>query len=246
LKKYNFIIPAAGIGERLRPFTNNVPKSMVRVGEKRIIEHQLGVIPNELVNKLVIITGYQGQVLMDFLQGLRLPYPVIFYINERYRETHCAYSLIKAKREMLEGFIYINSDLLFTKEALLCLIRAEYADAICARYVKNFRTDLEQIKVDNDKIIEWRLKTRLPNDGEVMGPLKISAESAQIVIEYCDKIGQERLVRLPCFTLFSLLLKSINYYAIFLKKDQWSEIDTVEDLEKAKRCWPHLSKGYTL
>jgi len=214
------------------------------VGGKSIIEHQLEAIPKELVNKLVIITGYQEWVLVDFVQGLDLPYPVIFYHNERYWETHCAYSFLKARREMLEGFISINADLLFTRESLMNLLRSAYSDAICARRAVNYRTDLEQIRVDGDKIIEWKLRTPAPNDGEVMGPVKMSAESARIVVEYCDSIGQEELVRLPCFTLFSLLLDRIDYYAVFLKDDKWCEIDTIGDLEKAKQDWPHLSKGY--
>lgn len=237
LKKYNFIIPAAGMGNRLLSFTNDIPKCMVKVGRKTIIEHQLETIPNELVNRLMVITGYKGEVLTKFVKGLRLPYPVTFYNNERYHNTHCAYSLLMAGREMQEGFVYTNSDLLFTRESLMELLDSEHADAICARRVENYRTDLYQIRTESDRIVEWKLHTDAPNDGEVMGPLKMSAGSAQIVVNYSNHLSREVMDRLPCFGLFGKLLNRIDYHAVFLKEDKWCEIDTVEDIEKAKETW---------
>jgi len=212
---------------------------MVKVGSKSILEHQLDAIPTEMVNKLVIITGYREKILKDFVQSLDIPYPVIFHSNERYRETHCTYSLLKARQEILEGFVSINADLLFTRQSLLDLLQSKHANAICARQVKDYRTDLEQIRVDKDKIVEWKLKTETPNDGEVMGPLKMSVESAQLVFNYCDNISQKELFKLPCFTMFSLLLDRIDFHAVFLKDDTWGEIDTIEDLEKAKKHWSY-------
>jgi len=237
LKKRNFIIPAAGVGKRLQPLTKNIPKSMVEIGNKTIIEHQLNVIPAELVKQLVIITGHKGEILMRFVEGLGLPYPVTFYKNERYYNTHCTFSLLMAYREMLEGFVYINADLLFSHENLMTLLESEHSDAICARRIVNYRTDLQQIRTEGGKIIEWKLHTDKPNDAEVIGPLKLSAESARIVVNYCNSLTRDELSHLPCFTLFSLLLGQIDYHTVFLKNDSWCEIDTLEDLEKAKQNW---------
>lgn len=210
---------------------------MVKVGKKSIIEHQLDAIPNELVKRLVVITGHGSEALVRFIDGLSLPYPVTFYNNQFYRNTHCAYSLLMARREMQEGFVYVNSDLLFTRESLMNLLQSEHPNAICSRRVEGYRTDLQQIRTEGNKIIEWKIHADKPNDGEVMGPLKMSPECAKVVVRYCDSMSQEKLARLPCFTLFSLLLDQIDYHAVFLKKDIWFEIDTVEDLEKAKREW---------
>ncbi len=237
MKKQNLIIPAAGIGKRLQPLTKEIPKSMVQVGRRTILEHQLNVIPVELVKRLIIITGYKGDVLREFVDSLDLPYPVTFYKNEHYRNTHCTYSLLKAHREMQEGFVYINADLLFAHENLMALLESEYPDAICTKNIRNYKTDLQQVRIATDKIIEWKLKTEKPNDGEVMGPLKLSAESARIVVSYCDSLSLEELSNLPCFTMFSLLLGQIDYHAVFLKNDKWCEIDTLEDLEKATQTW---------
>lgn len=133
--------------------------------------------------------------------------------------------------------MYINADLLFSSENLMTLLEFEHSDAICARRIGNYRTDLQQIRTEGDKIIEWKLCTDIPSDDEVMGPLKMSAKSARIVVEYCHSINQDELSRLPCFTLLSLLIGQIGYHAVFLKNDKWCEIDTLQDLEKAKQTW---------
>lgn len=210
---------------------------MIKVGRKSIIEHQLDAIPPELVERLVIITGHKADVLTEFVKSLDLPYPVTFYRNEQYANTHCTCSLLMAYREMSRGFVYINADLLFTCENLIALLESEHSDAICARRIGNYRTDLQQIRTEGEKIIEWKLHTDLPNDGEVMGPLKISAPSAQLILEYCQTIPGDRRRRLSCFTMFSLLLGKVDYHAVFLKNDNWCEIDTPEDLDKATQMW---------
>jgi len=234
--KYNFIIPAAGKGKRLRPFTNHNPKSMVKVGKETIIEHQLRNIPYKYVKSLTIITGYQQEKLVSFIKELNLPFNVIFYSNELFCKTHCAYSLLKARKEIAEGFIYVNSDLLFTKKNLEALIALEHKDVVCVRNIDEYRTDLQQVCIDeNDEIKEWKLITDYPNNGEVVGPVKLSEHAGKTILNYFEQLTFEEQTKLPCYTLFSLLLGEIDFNAIYLTEDKWCEIDTPDDLNKANR-----------
>ncbi|MFQ6617303.1 MAG: sugar phosphate nucleotidyltransferase [Fidelibacterota bacterium] len=61
------IIPAAGIGKRLRPHTYNTPKVLLNVAGKPIISHIIDDIIDRGIGEIVVIVGYQGEKLRDYL-----------------------------------------------------------------------------------------------------------------------------------------------------------------------------------
>jgi choline kinase len=231
-KKWNIIIPAAGVGRRLRPFTDNTPKSMVVTHGKTLLEHQLSAIPPECVNELILITGFEDQKLKDFVLSLDLGFPVNFRYNNSYLTSHCAYSLLKAREEMSKGFILINCDLLFSASHFLSLLNSPNNNVICAKKVNDYETDLQKINADEDnKVMQWELNLKEFN-GEVMGPLKMSSIDVPLVLEYYDGLSEENKLQLPCFTLFSRLVNRVPFYTEFIDDDKWFEVDTVEDLKQ--------------
>jgi len=61
------MILAAGRGERLRPLTDITPKPMIKVGDKRLIEHHLVALANSGILEVVINLSYLGEQIMEFL-----------------------------------------------------------------------------------------------------------------------------------------------------------------------------------
>ena len=178
--KFNIIIPAAGQGQRLRPLTYDIPKCLVKVRGKSILERQLEAIDPKHVKKLILITGYRKHLLEEFVNNLQLEYPVKFYFNEIFLDTHCAYSFLKAAEEIREGFVLVNSDLLFKKNHFDNLISIPHNNAVCAIKRENTKTDLQKIKIDQtNRIRKWGLNLSL-FDGEVMGPIKMLSKDASI------------------------------------------------------------------
>lgn len=60
------IIMAGGKGERLKPLTDNLPKPLLRVGDKPILEHNLRHISNYGVNRVFICVNYLGYMIRDY------------------------------------------------------------------------------------------------------------------------------------------------------------------------------------
>ena len=56
-------ILAGGLATRLRPLTKTVPKSMVIVGGKPFIEHQLKELARQGVKKIILCTGFLGNMI---------------------------------------------------------------------------------------------------------------------------------------------------------------------------------------
>ncbi len=71
------VILAGGEGRRLRPLTNDVPKPMVRVSGKPILEHTLSILPRE-IDHAILVVGYKKEKIQEYFgnafQGVRLTY----------------------------------------------------------------------------------------------------------------------------------------------------------------------------
>ena len=117
------VIPAAGMGKRLRPYTVDLPKSLIKIKGKPIIEWQLDIISKYKIGGLVIILGHKGDLLKKHLLQIDLGFPVTFIENKSYDKTHAGYSLALAREELHEGFYYINADLLFTDQNFKKLVK---------------------------------------------------------------------------------------------------------------------------
>ena len=105
------IILAAGIGSRLRPLTNNIPKCLVEVNNKSIIEYQIDAYLEAKVEEIIIITGYLSKHLVEFIQKKYKSENIKFIENKNYNDTNNMYSLYLAKDYLLDkNFILSNAD----------------------------------------------------------------------------------------------------------------------------------------
>ncbi len=63
------IIPAAGIGTRLRPHTHTKPKVLLSLGNKPIISHILNNVIDAGIKEIIVIVGYKKDLLVNFLES---------------------------------------------------------------------------------------------------------------------------------------------------------------------------------
>ncbi|TVQ64919.1 MAG: phosphocholine cytidylyltransferase family protein [Balneolaceae bacterium] len=97
-KKMTAIILAAGQGTRLRPYTDHIPKCMVEVQGKPMIEWQIEILKSAGVDQIVAVTGYrEDKITSD---------QVTKVFNPLFAETNMVYSLFCAE-EFIEGDLLI-------------------------------------------------------------------------------------------------------------------------------------------
>jgi len=63
------LIPVAGIGERLRPFTHTTPKPLLSVAGKPILAHIIDGLLDNGIDELVFVVGYMGEKIEDFVKN---------------------------------------------------------------------------------------------------------------------------------------------------------------------------------
>lgn len=73
----NALLLAAGLGTRLRPLTNNVPKCLVPINDKPLMDYWLQMLgPSELVEKIVVNTHYKAEVVESYLKNHKYNYKI--------------------------------------------------------------------------------------------------------------------------------------------------------------------------
>ena len=130
------IILAAGMGRRLKELTKDSTKCMVRVGGRTLIERALSQLDGFGLDRIVIVAGYRGGKLKDYVRSLKIRTPIVFVDNPVYDKTNNIYSLYLAKDYLLEDdTLLLESDLIFEERVLRRLVEAPYPSlALVAKY----------------------------------------------------------------------------------------------------------------
>ena len=117
------IILAAGMGKRLKELTQNNTKCMVKVNGVTLIDRMLHQIDRHNLSRIVIVVGYEGKKLIDYIGSLGIKTPIVFVNNPIYDKTNNIYSLSLAKDRLLEDdTILLESDLIFEDSVLESLL----------------------------------------------------------------------------------------------------------------------------
>lgn len=108
------VILAAGMGRRLKELTQDNTKCMVKVNGVTLIERMLRQIEKKALSRIVVVVGYEGQKLIDYIATLNIETPIVYVNNPIYNKTNNIYSLALAKDYLCEeDTLLFESDLIF-------------------------------------------------------------------------------------------------------------------------------------
>ena len=117
------IILAAGMGKRLKELTQNNTKCMVKVNGVTLIDRMLHQIEMQHLSRIVIVIGYEGQKLMDYIGTLNIQTPIVYINNPIFDKTNNIYSLALAKDWLCkDDTLLFESDLIFEDSVLEALV----------------------------------------------------------------------------------------------------------------------------
>lgn len=237
------IILAAGMGKRLGEYTKNNTKCMVPVNGTRLIDRLLGQLSNLHLNRVVIVVGYEGKKLMDYLgdsyQGLKIEYVE----NPVYDKTNNIYSLFLAKDKMIEDeTILVESDLIFQDGMFNLLVDTPYPNlALVAKYESWMDGTMVRIDEDNN-IISFITKEAfnykdIDKYYKTVNIYKFSTDFSKnkyvpFLEAYSKAKGNneyyENVLRIIAF------LDSHDLKALPITNEKWYEIDDKQDLDIAE------------
>ena len=117
------LILAAGMGRRLKELTSDNTKCMVKVNGVTLIDRALHQLDALGLSKIVIVVGYEGQKLIDYIATLEIATPICYVNNPIYDKTNNIYSLALAKDYLLqEDTLLLESDIIFEDSVLQAIV----------------------------------------------------------------------------------------------------------------------------
>jgi len=164
------VILTAGIGSRIKPLTDNCPKSLLKVGDNTILEMMISNIQDCGINEIIFVVGYLKEQIEDYVKTKFPDLNVSFVTNDKYAETNTGYSLMLVKDFIQDsGFIKFDADVVFDKKILKKLIECKHESCLCID--KNINIDAEEIK-DKNPFVKVKNLSLFSNK-----PFKISYKS---------------------------------------------------------------------
>ena len=228
---------AAGMAKRLRPLTDTMPKCLLKVGGRTLLERTVEAMHQAGITEFVVVTGYRGDMIRDFLMAHFQQFSFHFLHNADYEHNNNIYSLWMAG-EVVRGkdFLLMDSDILCDPAAVVRIADENTA----ALAVNRHECGEEEMKVvvDSDMRITGISKTCRPDDamGESVGIEKITADySEALYLELDQMILEEKLIDIFYERAFERLIPQGHTFRVVDTSSYFSyEIDTPEDYEHVR------------
>lgn len=114
------VILAAGEGRRLRPFTETIPKVMLPVANKPVLEYVFDAVKNTGITEIILVVGYKKEVIMEHFKDYKGA-KITYVVQEKQLGT--AHALLQAKRNIKDTFIVLSGDNIIDQNSILKLIK---------------------------------------------------------------------------------------------------------------------------
>ena len=231
------IILAAGIGSRLRPITDNLPKALVEVGGRPILAYQLDALLEVGIQQVVVCTGHMGAAIAKRCNEDYPDADIKFVENEAYLTTNNMFSLYLA-REYLDGdVIVLNGDVCFDAEVLRQLLVEEGSSVAVDTRLFNE----ESMKVVVDQHVRDIAKT-IPKEeafGCSIDVYKFVARDVELIRTALVPLIESGEGRREWFeVLLQRLFRSDSLHASpAIVRGRWMEIDDTKDLNAAEKLF---------
>ncbi|MDX9786693.1 MAG: phosphocholine cytidylyltransferase family protein [Desulfobacterales bacterium] len=168
------IVLSAGQGKRLLPLTSELPKCLLPIGGKTLIEWQIDELNKCGITQITVVTGYRSEKVKAVLDRRYEPGQVKTLYNEAYAKTDNLVSCWAAREEMTEDFLLLNGDTLFEKGVIAHLFASPPLPVTVVVSCKE-RYDADDMKVE-------MADGRLVKIGKDLAPENVHGESIGMIL----------------------------------------------------------------
>ncbi|WP_198667808.1 sugar phosphate nucleotidyltransferase [Saliphagus sp. LR7] len=233
------IILAAGKGTRLRPLTADDPKPLVTVSDGESI-FDLTMDASERVGSVreaVVVVGYEADCFRSAVGARSGDVPISLVENERYDSTGPVYSLSKGIDAAGDGdFLVQNGDTIYGPDALRAVTDSG-ADGIylAVSPAEEFSPDDMNLTIEDGRLAEVGKTISGEPVAKSAGLVAVRGAASREAFDDAVETLLESESRVYWHDVLNeLTARGIGVETVEVDADSWSEIDTVEDLERAR------------
>jgi NDP-sugar pyrophosphorylase family protein len=228
------VILAGGLGTRLKPFTQAIPKPLLPIGEQSLLEIQIHHLARGGFEKVFICTNYKADYVETFIgDGSRFDLEVVFSREEMPLGTCGPLSLLRD--ELTEPFVMVNGDILTTIDfaafhAFGCAQEADFTIA-----TKQVRTPFNfgSVECDDNKIIHMEEKPDFVT--EVVAGIYFMRPAIYRHIRDQQYYGINHLI--------AAMLSEGETIGRYLMSEYWLDIGQIDDYDQAEAAYHKYFRG---
>lgn len=225
------VILAGGLGTRLKPFTEVIPKPLLPVGESSVLEIQILSLARCGFDEIYIATNYMADYIEAFL-GDGQKYGVRLTFSRETKPLGTCGPLSLLKNELREPFVLMNGDILTTVNFKDVLDFGVASDAALTVVTKEFVTPFNFGKVTKEGPYIVAIEEKPNFRFEVLAGIYAVKPSVVEMIPDDEYYGMD--------TLINTMLASHQKVAGFSLPGYWLDIGRAEEYETARTNYSEL------
>jgi NDP-sugar pyrophosphorylase family protein len=231
------VILAGGLGTRLKPFTQVIPKPLLPIGESSVLEIQIMSLARCGFTEIYVATNYMSNYIETFLgDGQKYGVKLIFSREEKPLGTCGPVLLLKAS--LTEPFLLMNGDILTTLNFRECYERAVAADSDLTVVTKELVTPFNFGKVTSDGAHILAIEEKPDLRIEILAGIYVLKPPVLDLVPVDEYFGIDSLIK----TMLARQML-VGRHAM---KEYWLDIGQVEEYEIAQSAYTehfdHLRK----
>ncbi len=239
------------MGKRLGEYTHDNTKCMLEVNGVKLIDRALDCLHDAGVSRIVLVVGYKGENVRDYVGCSYKGTPVIYVMNPIYDRTNNIYSLYLAKEHLLaEDTVLLESDLIYEPSVVRKLLDNSSPNIALVDKYENWM-DGTVVTIDEEgQITGFIDKADFRYDEtsqyyKTVNIYKFSKEfSARYYVPflaaYCTAMGNNEYYEQVLRVILHLHRAPLK--ALPLSGEKWYEIDDVQDLDIASAMFARSSE----
>lgn len=234
------VILAAGMGTRLRPLTDEIPKPLLEMNGLTLLERMIKNCMNESIEKFIVVTGYYSQKVDDLCSQLEDKYSIQIRTikNENYDTTNTSVSTFLASsfienNETGEDFILINGDNVLDPQIIHNIVESQHSSLIVDNF-KELNEESFKLIIDNDEIRDIGKQLNIEeSSGEFIGISKVISADLPNFNKILDELISDDSQNYYDYA-YQNLSKLTHLEYVFTDGLEWTEIDDHVDYQKAQ------------
>lgn len=222
------VILAGGLGTRLRPFTEVIPKPLLPIGEKAVLELQIEQLNRHGFDEIFLATNYKSEYIEKFFgDGSR--YGVKLCISKEVDPLGTAGPLTLLKERLTEPFVVMNGDILTSLDFAKFYSFSIEKDTLLSIAIKKEITPFAfgNIFYNGDYVTDIEEKPDLVN--YILAGIYTMQPGIFELIPDGEYFGMD--------TLIKTMLKNEMPVAKYEMHEYWLDIGRIDDYEKAEEIY---------
>ncbi len=228
------IILAGGLGERLRPFTKAIPKPLLPIGERSLLDIQIMNLARHGFDEITIATNYKSEYIQNFI-GDGGKYKVRLSYSHETKPLGTCGPLSLLRKDLTEPFVLMNGDILSALDFAKFFCFGMEQDTNFTIATKNVITPFNfgKVNVVNNRIV--RIEEKPDIFTEVVAGIYFMRPQLLELVPDDTYFGIDSLV--------SIMLADGHPIARYLMEEYWLDIGRIDDYATAEAAYEEHFKS---